>query len=259
MAGDRRVRVGQIPRDHDEVYTRNQNVFVSLNHRFNANWGMTLVVPGIHRRHLHLENTGSDQIPETADFGQLGDVRWSASYQRAASQDTTRPALAGVIFGVKLPTGRIDIADADGQIAERSLQPGSGTTDLSVGAFYHQKLPQQGGAWFAQTQLSQALNSRAGYKPGAQWGLDAGYTYQLNTRASALLQLNVLVKARDHGAAAEPEDTGGHFIYISPGFSYAIGKTVQLFGFVQLPVYQYVNGVQLTAAGALVGGVSKRF
>lgn len=259
MAGDRRVDVGQIPRDHDEVYTRNHNIFVSISHQFASAWGVSLLVPGVDRQHLHLADDGGVKTPETTDFTELGDVRLSGHYQRVASQDTTKPALAGISFAIKLPTGRIDVRSRDGVVAERSLQPGSGTTDLSVGAFYHQKLPQQSTAWFAQTQLSQALNSRAGFKPGAQWGVDVGYTYHGSTRLSALLQLNLLLKARDRGAAAEPEDTGGSAIYVSPGISYALGKTLQLYGFVQLPVYQYVNGVQLTAAAALVGGISKRF
>jgi hypothetical protein len=34
---------------------------------------------------------------------------------------------------------------------------------------------------------------------------------------------------------------------------------VQLYAFAQLPLYQYVNGVQLTANRAFVAGISTRF
>ena len=34
---------------------------------------------------------------------------------------------------------------------------------------------------------------------------------------------------------------------------------LQAYGFVQLPLYQYVNGVQLTADWALAAGLSVRF
>jgi hypothetical protein len=36
-------------------------------------------------------------------------------------------------------------------------------------------------------------------------------------------------------------------------------RTATLYGFVQLPLYQYVNGVQLTAGWSAVAGVSVQF
>ena len=74
-----------------------------------------------------------------------------------------------------------------------------------------------------------------------------------------MLQVNFLHRARDSGEQAEPEDSGGKFVFLSPGVSYALGKNLQVYSFLQLPVYQYVNGVQLTADWAFVGGVSVRF
>ena len=59
--------------------------------------------------------------------------------------------------------------------------------------------------------------------------------------------------------AAEPDDTGGVFAHVSPGASYALSKGVQVYGFVQQPLYQYVNGVQLTARWSAVVGITTRF
>ena len=58
---------------------------------------------------------------------------------------------------------------------------------------------------------------------------------------------------------AEPEDSGGKFVYLSPGMSYMLTQRLQAYGFVQLPLYQYVNGVQLTADWAVAAGLSLRF
>jgi hypothetical protein len=74
-----------------------------------------------------------------------------------------------------------------------------------------------------------------------------------------MIQLNALYKDRDEGSEAEPEDSGGKFLFASPGLSYVIARNLQLYGFVQLPLYQYVNGVQLTADWAAVVGISSRF
>lgn len=52
---------------------------------------------------------------------------------------------------------------------------------------------------------------------------------------------------------------GGNFAYLSPGASYVLTEKLQVYGFPQLPLYQYVNGVQLTADWAVVAGLSTRF
>ena len=58
---------------------------------------------------------------------------------------------------------------------------------------------------------------------------------------------------------AEPGDSGGRSLFLSPGVSVSVAKDVRVYGFVQVPVYQYVNGVQLTADRAAVIGLSTRF
>jgi hypothetical protein len=89
--------------------------------------------------------------------------------------------------------------------------------------------------------------------------LDAGTRYAWGDRLGLLLQANLLTKARDQGSEAEPADSGGEFLFVSPGMSYAFSRQVQAYGFLQLPVYQNVNGVQLVARHAIAVGVNTRF
>jgi hypothetical protein len=72
-------------------------------------------------------------------------------------------------------------------------------------------------------------------------------------------QINAVVKSHDYGDNAEPDESGGKFLFFTPGVSYAVTRSLQVFGFVQLPLYQYVNGVQLTAHWAALAGGSWRF
>jgi hypothetical protein len=74
-----------------------------------------------------------------------------------------------------------------------------------------------------------------------------------------MLQLNYHVKDRDSGANAEPDDSGQRALFLSPGVSWNFAKRAQLYAFVQVPLYQAVNGVQLTAAWSALAGVSFRF
>ncbi|WP_019143117.1 transporter [Noviherbaspirillum massiliense] len=257
--GSDNLAVGEIRRHHDEVSTINRNLLATYSHTFNSAWGLSVVVPVVDRDHLHIHNHQGGQIPERWDFTELGDVRVVGRYQLPYIGDPLKASTTGITFGVKLPTGRTRLANEDGDVAERSLQPGTGTTDAIIGAYYHQKLPEWSSSWFAQTQYQHALNSHNDYKPGDQFGLDVGYRYGLTDNLGALIQANFLVKRRDSGAEAEPEDSGGRFVFISPGLSYTISDNVQVYSFFQKSVYQHVNGVQLTADKAFVVGITGRF
>jgi len=257
-AGTRNVAVGEISAHHDEVSTANRNALLSYSYTFDSNWGVSVVVPFVSRRHFHIHNHRGEPLPERWSFDELGDVRLVGRYQ-VPGGDPLQPTTTGITFGVKLPTGRTTLANDDGDVAARSLQPGTGTTDGIAGAYFHQRLPQLDATWFAQATYQRALNTHAEFKPGDRLNVDLGVRRGLTENLGAMLQLNVAIKRRDSGAEAEPEDSGGRVVSVSPGLSYGITQKLQLYAFVQLPVYQNVNGVQLTANRAFVGGVSGRF
>jgi hypothetical protein len=260
--GRKRISVGEVPRDHDEVETKNENWVAGADYTVNADWGINVQLPVVKRHHLHLANDpdAGTQTPETWDFTRLGDVRVVARYRLGSFESADHNlGTAGVNFGLKLPTGSRDLRNADGERAERTLQPGTGTTDALLGAYFSQLLPLKDLSWFAQGLLQEPLNSREDYRPGRRVSADIGVRYDANERVGLLLQLNALLRGRDAGANAEPEDSGGRSLFLSPGVSYAITKDVRLYGFLQLPLYQYVNGVQLVANQAVIVGVSAKF
>jgi len=104
-----------------------------------------------------------------------------------------------------------------------------------------------------------ALNSRENFKPGNQLQLDGGVRRAVGTSWAFMLQANYLYKGRDSGSEAEPDDSGQQSVFVSPGVSYNLGRDAQLYAFVQLPLWQKVNGVQLTADWSALAGVSFRF
>jgi hypothetical protein len=255
------VDVGEIPRHHDEVLTRNRNLLGTLDYTFNQDWGVNLQVPIVDRSHDHVHNHMGGQVPESWNFTELGDVRVMARRRLSTTEDADASTVSttGVNFGLKLPTGKTDVKNDEGELAERSLQPGSGTTDAVFGAYYSQHRPLASLSWFAQALAQVPLNTHDEYRPGRRLNLDAGVRYDAGDRLGLLLQVNTLLKGRDHGAEAEPEDTGGTFVFVSPGISYAFTSTVQAYGFVQVPVYQRVNGVQLVPDFAVAVGLNFRF
>ena len=259
--GRSRVGIGEIPRDHDEVQTVNRNYVGTVDHTFNANWGATATIPVVHRIHHHNENEDEgSQTPESWKFTEVGDVRLLGRYQFTPTESAEHTlAQWGLYFGAKLPTGSHNVQNEQGERAERTLQPGTGTTDALFGAFVRRALPLKDLSWFAQALLQLPLNAREDYKPGRRVSVDTGLRYEVGERLGLLLQANALVRGRDSGAQAEPEDSGGRSLWVSPGVSYAVTKNLQAYGFIQLPLYQFVNGVQLVAARSFVIGFSTRF
>jgi hypothetical protein len=215
----------------------------------------------VDREHLHIHNHQGGQLPEAWDFRAAGDLRVLARYRLSATETRDPPTAgaAGFHFGLKLPTGRFNVRNGDGELAERSLQPGTGTTDALLGAFMTRNLPLKDLSWFAQGIVQVPLNAREGYRPGQRVTLDAGLRYDATDRWSWMLQVNTVLRGRDSGVEAEPPDTGGKAVWIAPGASYAATSDIRLYGFLQLPVFQYVNGVQITAHKAVVLGVNARF
>lgn len=258
-AGSRRIAVGEIRHHHDEVKTRNRNLVATYSRTFANGFGLSVSAPFTDRDHLHIHNHRGAQVPEQWDFRKFGDLRVTGRYQRALGGSDAAPSTAGVILGLKLPTGSTRVANTGGDIAERTLQPGTGTTDLILGAVFHQQLPASGASWFAQAQVQRALNSHDEFRPGTQLTADVGYAHPLADKLDGILQLNVVAKRRDRGAEAESADSGSRAVFLSPGLSYRVTDAVRVYGFVQQPLYQYVNGVQLTPDRAFVLGVSTRF
>jgi hypothetical protein len=258
-AGRDRIAVGALPRHHDEVETRNRNWVAGLDWNFSQAWGASVTLPYVDRRHRHIHNHRGESLDERWDFRGIGDARAQLRYEFLPMSDADHPRAAGVTFGVKLPTGKYDVANAEGAVAERPLQPGSGTTDALIGAYWHGLAPQSGWSWFARAQAVLPLDSRDGFRPGRQVQLDTGLRYALGDTVGLMLQANFQVKGRDTGANAEPEDSGQRAAYLSPGVSWTVGKDAQVYAYVQVPVYQSVHGVQLTADWSALAGVSWRF
>jgi hypothetical protein len=246
-----RLAVGEVHRHHDEIRTRNQNLIASVDHGLGADTAVSIEAPLVRRAHDHIHHHAGSRFYDRWDFHGLGDARLSLSRQHGAWIGSA---------GVKLPTGRYDRSNDDGQEAERSLQAGSGTTDALLGIAYHGTVeinnrPARG---FAQLRAQLPLNMRDEYRHGNSVGVDLGIGYPLSHALQLNAQLNLVVKGRDRGDQAEPLDSGGRFLWLSPGLSANLGRRWQLYGVVQLPLYQRVNGVQLTADWTLAAGLAYR-
>jgi hypothetical protein len=235
-----------------EERTRSLNTTLLVDYSPDPTWGLSLSLPVVGRNHSHLDTT--IPLTESWDFYRLGDARISTRMQIAQADRHE----IGLRLGLKLPTGQTDLSNGDGTLAERALQPGSGTTDMLAGLYADGSISRNV-RWFSQLGWQHALDSHHEFKPGDSVALDVGLGYSASHALSLVLQLNALIRAHDQGADAEPDMSGGRYLSLAPGLSYALAPQTQVYGYVQLPVYQWVRGYQLTADYGMSVGLRHYF
>ena len=224
-----------------EQSTRNRYTTFGIDYSPSADWGINLQLPYIDRSHATV--SPGDTEPSFSQSRSMGDARVLARYQGFSAERNY-----GIQFGIKLPTGEykntFNGGPQQGQPLDRGLQSGSGTTDALLGAFYVSSLTDNLD-YFTQGLIQAPLNAKADYKPGASLNLNAGLRYVAGESMTPELQLNARTVLRDSGAAADADNSGGTLVYLAPGVTVNLTKQINLFGFVQVPVYQRVNGYQL--------------
>ena len=235
--------------------TVNDNYTMSFDYSGQGNLGVSVLVPYFDR--FHTTVAPGDTDISTSHTKSLGDIRVIGRYHGLFDDHGT-----GVQFGVKLPTGSIHNTFIDGpqlgQPLDRGLQPGTGTTDLLLG-IYHFAALSRDWDYFGTALLQQPLNSKEDFKPGMGINLNFGVRYVANEAVVPHLQINVRAERRDSGANADVDSSGATLVYLSPGLTVNVGKDTKIYGFVQVPLYQRVNGLQIEPRSSVSVGVHYAF
>lgn len=246
-----------LPADR-EIERRTDNHYVTLayDRQFASDWGFGVSVPFIARPHRTIaEGTLSES---TSNVSGLGDVRLIGRWQGLS----TPSGVTGLQFGLVLPTGSFHhtfkSGPAAGELLDRGLQPGSGTVQAVFGAYHYRRLAKNL-ALVLQAQSQVALNSREDFRPGTVGEASVSLQWLGWRTITPQLQLNGRINARDSGAAADRENSGGEQLYVAPGLTARLTPRLSAFGLVQLPIYRRFNGYQLAAKVIASTGLQLRF
>jgi hypothetical protein len=241
-----------------EAQTINRYLTAGITYSPNPDWYVDLRLPYVMRDHWTYgvqvqpyspADTAPDQLSYAQAFG-LGDARLVGNYQGFLP---TRNF--GVQLGVKLPTGAYGSArlfnhgPLAGSPLDASLQPGTGSTDLIIGAYYYTAISQnfdviangqfQSALWHKQNQPGQD------FRPGNSVLGAFGLRYLASPSLVPQAQINIIHKTPDLGALADTADTAGTVVYLSPGLTARITRRLHAYAFVQVPVYSNLSGYQL--------------
>ena len=255
-----------------ENSTLNRYLTIGIGYSPSADWNLDLRVPYVERNHTTF---GQQQSPYTAaetapdqlsgaHVSGLGDARFIVSYQGLLPEHEF-----GLQWGIKLPTGsfgtkvNFNSGPNAGTPLDDSLQAGSGSTDLIVGAYYHRPVSLNFSAFvngqFQVAVLSEQRQPGNDFRPGNTSTLSFGLRYEADPRWVPQLQVNLFHRDGDLGALADTTDTAGTVAYLSPGGTIRVLDSMHLYGFVQLPVYSNLNGYQLFPHWTASVGLSYAF
>lgn len=234
--------------------TINHNLTLGLDHSYNQDWAVNVQLPVFNRSHGTYGGAypSLDQYDTSSSKG-IGDIRVTGRYQGLTADHST-----GLTFGLKLPTGETNDTFKSGNALDRALELGTGTTDLLLGGYHFGNINRDWD-YFAQATLQIALNSHKEFRPGNGINASAGVRYMGFESFIPQLQLNTRIEKRESGAQADIANSGATLLYISPGVTVPINKSVQAFGFLQVPIYQRVNGYQIEPEVLLSAGLRYSF
>ncbi len=252
-----------------EKGTINRYLTLGVDYRPSADWNVNLLVPYVVRTHTTYgtqlqpytpAETAPDQV-SGAHVDSLGDIKLLGNWQGLLPTHNL-----GLQFGVKLPTGQYGTAvDFDngpnaGAPLDASLQAGTGSTDVIVGAYYYQAVSQNFDI-FTNAQFQSAVAHKQNqpgndFRPGNLQTFSVGLRYEAHPSWIPQLQLNVIHRSPDQGALADTADTVGTVAYISPGLTVQVSHKLHAYGVIQVPVYSNLDGYQLFPHYTATAGLS---
>jgi hypothetical protein len=230
--------------------------FVGGEYMFNRSWGLMLELPVLDRS-LTTTDDGTVFGPAgshyTAHLRDFGDLQVMGLYTGFSADLST-----AVFGGIKLPTGNYTgpTGTLGGSEIDRDSLPGSGSTDLIIGAYHIGGLSADNRlAYYVQVRYQGAVLERNDYRPGNELDGALGVTFDLGTtgpftKLAPVVSVLGSLRARDSEANADPLNSGYGRLLIAPGIDLRVNK-VRFYADVEIPIYQDFN-----AAAPAIGGTS---
>jgi len=240
---------------HEEISTINELGQLDVNYGITPNFGIAVAVPFSNNRpheHIHLDTGDFSNSDGTSG---MGDIAVTAKF---ALHTSTRHRLVGGA-GVKLPTGEYKLRDSEGDITEPTLQPGTGSYDYLVSLFYdYQWQPHELDSFVSLLYRVNTEND-LNYERGDAATLNTGVNYRVGSKMVVSGQINVQHADRDQFVGQDVPSTGNTMVYITPGIQVQSSDNLGLYSYLQLPLYQHVNEVNLVPRYGFMFGLSYAF
>jgi hypothetical protein len=262
----RYLRLGNVYRDGKKVdntdaelethLTQQYSLFYALSSRFT----LSGLVPIASR---HSEILSEDRTLVTGNQVGLADISFLFRFKPLVEHSMETSFVVSLAGGLKLPTGRTDGRDSQGNLLDAHVQLGTGSTDYLLGA--------SGFATFDRTaviaNLLGAITGKGanGHTFGNSLNYDTSVRYKLNPdeyvemQYFATIGINGEWRGREIQDGITLDDSGGNVTYVSAGGQIFFTPSISLEAVFQYPVIHALHGEQLGESYRIVTGVQLLF
>lgn len=193
---------------------------------------------------LHQEQPYTSLGKVTRQTSGIGDITFMLIYTI-----TNNPYLS-IGAGIKTPTGWYKtqgepIINGQQSTYPMGMQLGTGTWDPAFGLFYNQQIGRFsifGNILFRYTGGANEFGDRIGNEAITNFGTN----YMFMDELGLIFMLNLFNTGQDTGPNTREGNTGVTYLYASPGIIYAPIQNLSFQLMTELPIYRYVNGIQVT-------------
>lgn len=251
------------PNDHREKRTINELAQLDVSYGITERFTLTFAIPFLNNRlHEHFVEVGTleEEFTRQDSTNGLGDLRLIGKY---ALWISTKHLLVGG-WGVKIPTGEHKLLNSHGKINEPTLMPGTGSWDGLFSAYYSYQVLLHKLDTFLSGSYQVTSENDLDYQFGNTFLLNGGVSYlfaELNggKTLTTSLQVNARIVPHDEFKGQEVPSTGGRWVYVTPGVKVQASSSTAIYAHIQVPIYQFVNEVNLVPRYGLIFGVSHAF
>jgi hypothetical protein len=235
------TEVASAGKNNDRIL-RTHFTTMGAQYMFNRDWGVELQLPYWYR---YFKSTNDSGDITRTNFNSIGDISLMGMYT-GLSEDMS----LGLLGGLKVPSGWWTYPHAD-----RDTQIGTGSTDLLFGGYKLGTLPfslaGRPFSWYGQAFYDLPVFTQDHYKPGREFDGAVGSSYDFGAfgvlkETAPMLSLKLSDRVRDSQSQASPQNTGYTRLLLAPGGEIKI-NVIRLYGDVEFPLFQNMNGNQVTA------------
>jgi hypothetical protein len=257
---------GPEPAGHiEELFTRTKTWTLAGRAQVTPSLRFVATLPYLEREHAHeFEHHPGFFMVSQWNYEGLGDGMLLGQWTALGSPGAAVGAVM-IQGGVKLPTGKTEVEEVNGEQPEPPARPGTGSTDWLAGLQLLRtwSVAAPGGRETA-LPLAIAVQGRwngvgtEDYRVGNEVHASMSTSYLVWRSVSVLAQVNTVWHARDDvgNTDAEPHHTGGTSVFATPGLRVELPAGSSLYGYWQARVYEYTNGPQLVAPSHWIFGAS---
>lgn len=248
------------PGHHRELRTINKLAQLDLSYGLTEKLTLTLNIPFFNDR-LHEHDDGVTDANPAGEFTNqdgttgFGDVTLIAKY--VLLQTTKHLFIGGT--GIKFASGEYKLRNAEGNINEPTLMPGTGSYDAIISGLYNYSFIPNKLNIFTSLSHRFTTENPLDYLFGDSTFIDGGVSYVWTDKVHVSAQINARISRRDKFLDMDVPSTGGEFIFFTPGVRLIATDNVSIYSHIQIPIYQRVNEVNLVPAYGLLIGVSYGF